>query len=159
MRVSTLADLDTHDRVAQVRVAGPDGGGAARAGPGAYPDGPRAARGGEVERVVADQYRRSLDVEADLAYHVGAGRAVAVDRAELQPGGVRAVAVDLGIVGGQREHVAGGVRGEGPRRDLAGAEVAVDAQVGPGRAVHRTEVGERRRVTEVRIPTGVGQYG
>src|SRR4029079_7841783 len=153
------ADPDTRDRVAQVRVAGPDADGAPRAGPGAHPDGSRATRGGEVERVVADQYRGSLDVEADLASHVGAGRAVAVDRAELQPGGVRAVAVDLGIVSGQRQYVVGGVRGEGPRRDLAGAEVAVDAQLGPGRAVHRAEVGEGRRVPEVRIPIGVGQHG
>src|ERR1700748_1853468 len=100
--VSTSADPDTRDRVAQVRVTGPDGDGAPRAGPGAHPDGPGASRGGEVGRVVADQYRRSLDVEADLARHVGAGRAVAVDRTELQPGGVRAVAVDLGIGGRQR---------------------------------------------------------
>jgi hypothetical protein len=91
-------------------VAGPDRDGAPRAGQGAYPDGPGAARGGEVERVVTDQHRRSRDVEADLARHVGARCAVAVDRAELHPGGVRAVAVDLGVVGGQHEHVAVGQR-------------------------------------------------
>src|SRR5580692_5455438 len=121
------------DRLTQDGVAGPDGNGAPRAAPGTYPDGAGAARRGEVERVVTDQHRRSRDLEAGLAPHVGARRAVPVDRAELQPGGVRAVAVDLLVVGGQHEHVAGRVRGEGPRRDHVRTEVTVDTQLGPGR--------------------------
>src|SRR6202040_3892161 len=80
------ADPDMGDRLTQGGVAGPDGNGAPRAGPGTYPDGAGAPRRGEVERVVADQHRRSRDLEADLACHVGALRAVPIDRAELQPG-------------------------------------------------------------------------
>ena len=87
-------------------MAGPDGDGASRGGPRAYPGGARPARGGEVERVVTDEHRRALQVQSDPPRDVRAGGAIAVDRAERQPGGVHAVAVNLGVIDGQRQHVA-----------------------------------------------------
>src|ERR1700733_5559882 len=94
-----LAYLDARDRAAQGGMAGCDGDCAGRGGKRTYPGGADAAWSGEVETGVADEHGGAFDVQRDLPGDVGAGRAIAVDRTERQPGGVHAVSVNFSVVG------------------------------------------------------------
>jgi len=117
----------------------------------------RAADGSiraEVERVVPDERGRAGQRQVHQPGREAPLIAVRVHGAERQPGGVRAVRHDRGVLGGQHEAIPRGVGRHADRGHEPVAEVAVDAQLGQVRTVDE-KVGEHRGVSEVAESAGV----
>jgi hypothetical protein len=115
---------------------------------GPYPYRPDPARRREVERVVADQHGRTLDIKRQLPGDVRPRRPVPVHHPEHQPGRIHPVTVDLIVISRQPQNVRRRVGRKRPGRDQLRPQVSVDPQLGQHRPVDPAEVDERRRIRQ-----------